>query len=146
MPYLDIRRYARSSMCGFVKTAKPFTDFHEIRNSSRTVRDDFPENRSMSVMDYFRISARTFYILDTFSSPPYVPHAQPITSDYPNNIWLAVQITMLPNMQIPLVSCCHLQLTSNCLPQHLTLNSLSVSSFVNMTDKVSHSYKTGKVI
>ena len=100
----------------------------------------------MSVMDYFRISARTFYILDRFSSLPYVPYAQPITSDYPNNIWLAVQITMLPDMQFPLVSCCHLQLTSNYILQHLTLNSLSVSSFVNMTDKVSHSYKTGEVI
>ena len=33
-----------------------------------------------------------------------------------------------------------------CIFQHLILNTLSLSSLLNMTDQVSHSYKTGEVI
>jgi hypothetical protein len=83
-----------------------------------------------------------------FSLPPFILHALPISSSltyHSNYVWWGVQVwrvSLCSFLQPPITS-----LSLNILPSALFSNTLNLFSSINVTDQVSHPYRTtGKII
>ena len=83
------------------------------------------------------------------SSPPYVLHAPPISFSLFStwNIWLGVQIIKLLTIQFSPLPCYLIPLRPKILFSTLFSNTLSLLSSLNVSYKISKSFKTtGKII